>query len=183
DGPVARGGGETRAALAQVPRETEAATDRTPIAPPEPKDFAEMAQLFADRREPLLHAHLMNDVHPVDFQPGRVEFAPGPYAPANLAGRVAALLSEWTGRRWVVSLSRAPGAKTLNEQKAEAEHRSRAEVAADPTVRKLLDAFPGATIESIRELGPTIEDPEAADPGADHPSDLDRAPNDGDPYA
>jgi len=189
DAPVMRGGGEPRAALAEIPPAPEAAPPPPTAAPPEPKDFAEMAQLFADRREPLLYAHLVNDVHPVHFESGRVEFALGPYAPANLANRVSALLREWTGRPWVVSLSHETGAKTLSEQQADALLRRRAEVAADPTVRALLDAFPGATIEAVNELGPQTEDgaetDDDADPetGAAPASDPDRSPNDGDPYA
>jgi len=56
-------------------------------------------------------------------------------------------------------------------------------------VRALLDAFPGATIEAVNELGPQTEDgaetDDDADPetGAAPASDPDRSPNDGDPYA
>ncbi|MHA1114228.1 MAG: DNA polymerase III subunit gamma/tau, partial [Alphaproteobacteria bacterium] len=174
------GGAETRAALAEAPPAPDTAVlPEAEAALPPPESFAAMAQLFADRREPLLYAHLTNDVHPVHFEPGRIEFAPGPYAPTNLASRVGTLLAEWTGQRWVVSLSREPGAKTLNEQAADAEHRSLEEAAADPAISAVLDAFPGATIVEVRDLGPEMDEDVEMIENADGAAGLDAPPSDG----
>ena len=113
--------------------------------------FEEVVALFARHREAILHAHLMADVHLVRFEPGRIEFRPGARAPANLANRLGELLRRWTGRRWVVSVAKEGGAPTLRQQAEAREAKLRQEVAADPAVRALLDAFPGATIEAVRD--------------------------------
>ncbi|MFQ5845452.1 MAG: DNA polymerase III subunit gamma/tau, partial [Planctomycetota bacterium] len=118
-----------------------------------PASFADLVALFARHREAILHAHLVADVHPVRFEPGRIEFRPGPHAPANLANRMGELLHRWTGRRWVVSVSKAEGAPTLKQQGEAAEAAARRAAAADPLVRAVLEAFPGATIEAVRERG------------------------------
>jgi DNA polymerase-3 subunit gamma/tau len=134
-----------------------AAQSQPAAAPPEPQSFAEIVALVAERREAILQAHLQNSVHLVRFEPGRLELRPGEHAPRDLANRLGALLSEWTGRRWVVAISGEPGEPTLGEQAAAAKARERAEVAAHPLVQAALAAFPGAAIEAVRDLGGQIE--------------------------
>src|SRR3546814_1299268 len=67
---------------------------------PSPRSFTDMVALFAARREGILHAHLVRDVHVVRYEPGRLEFRPSPQAPRDLANRIGQKLGEWTGRRW-----------------------------------------------------------------------------------
>jgi DNA polymerase-3 subunit gamma/tau len=136
-----------------------AAAQSQPAAapPPEPQTFADIVALVAERREAILQAHLLNNVHLVRFEPGRLEIRPAEHAPRDLANRLGALLSEWTGRRWVVTISGEPGEPTLGEQAAAAKARERAEVAAHPLVQAAMAAFPGATIAAVRDLGGAIE--------------------------
>lgn len=138
-------------------REPEAET--AAVAAPDPKSFAEVVALCAERREALLHAHLVNSVHLVRFEPGRIELRPTGRAPANLANRLGASLSDWTGRRWVVSVSSEPGAPTLAEQAAAAAERERQAVLAHPLVEAVMRRFPGATVEAVRDLIPTVAGP------------------------
>jgi DNA polymerase-3 subunit gamma/tau len=80
-----------------------------------------------------------------------------------LAPRLSRLLAEWTGRPWLVSLSREAGLPTLREQGLERESQRKRDAAGHPLVQAILAAFPGATIEAVRDLGPTAEtDLEAA---------------------
>ena len=90
--------------------------DRTGRLAPNPESFVDIVTLLGERREAILQAHLRNNVHLVRFEPGRLEFRPDEHAPRNLANRLGALLSEWTGRRWVVAISGEPGEPTLTEQ-------------------------------------------------------------------
>ena len=60
-------------------------------------------------------------------------------------------LQDWSGRRWMVVLSRAEGAPSLREQ-AEAKRREREHgVAQHPLVRSVLERFPGAEIVAVRD--------------------------------
>ncbi len=126
---------------------------------PNPESFAAVVTLLGERREAILQAHLKNNVHLVRFEPGRLEIRPDEHAPRNLANRLGALLSDWTGRRWVVAISSEPGEPTLAEQEAAADRRERAEVTAHPLVQAVMAAFPGATIEAIRDLSAPVEPP------------------------
>jgi len=115
-----------------------------PDASPMPASFKAVAELARERREARMAKHLTHDVHLVSFEPGRIEFNPGEGAPRDLAGRLGALLQEWTGRRWIVMVSDRPGEATLHDQ-------LQASVMADPLVQAVLEAFPDARIGQVRE--------------------------------
>ena len=119
--------------------------------PPGPQSFEEVVALFADRREPLLHAHLMGNVHLVHFQVGHIEYRAGENAPGDLANQVSRKLGEWTGQNWLVSVSGEPGAATLREQADEVAAARRGAAINHPLVQAALETFPGATVEAVRE--------------------------------
>jgi DNA polymerase-3 subunit gamma/tau len=116
---------------------------------PMPQGFVEMVALFEHKREGVLHANLCRNVRLVRFEPGKVELNPDARAPRNLANRVGQLLGEWTGERWVVSISGEPGEPTLAEQADAATNRDREEAARHPLVRAARKAFPDARITRV----------------------------------
>jgi DNA polymerase-3 subunit gamma/tau len=130
---------------------------------PQPDSFAAVAQLFADQREAILHAHIRNNLHLVRFDSGRIEVRPTEHAPPNLTNKMGELLTKWTGRRWVVSVSREEGAQTLSQAAAHEAERILTEAAAHPLVKAALETFPGAAIEAVRDLGPAEARPEGTD--------------------
>lgn len=124
----------------------------SPVELAAPRSFDDIVALFRAKREGILLTHLLSDVHLVHFEPGRIEFRPSERAPGNLANRIAACLNEWTGKRWLVSLSNAAGEATLKEQQAAAIAERKARAAEHPLVQAVLKAFPGASIEEVRDL-------------------------------
>jgi DNA polymerase-3 subunit gamma/tau len=137
------------------------AADPAPLIGPEAVVAADMAgilrryedviALFDEKREGIMTAHLRQDVHLVGFSQHRIEFRPGPNAPRDLANRMGRMLSDWTGERWIVSVSDAPGAPTLAEQSAAAKAERLAEAERDPLVRAVKETFPGARIRGITD--------------------------------
>jgi DNA polymerase-3 subunit gamma/tau len=117
-----------------------------------PASFADVVALFAEKREAVLAASLSSAVHLVHFETGRIDIRPTALAPADLATRVSRLLQEWTGRPWLVGLSRETGESTLREQALEREMKKKQAAAGHPLVQAVLAAFPGATIEAVRDL-------------------------------
>jgi DNA polymerase-3 subunit gamma/tau len=158
-------GGAAVALAAPAPPPAPAA----PPAAPMPTAWREIVAL-ASGEAPLLHAHLLHDVNPVRVAARHVEIRVRPQAPRDLAAQLGALLEAKTGARWTVALSNAPGAATLAEQSAAAEQDRRAAAAAHPMVQAILAAFPGATLEAVRDesldaygLGPSAPEPELPD--------------------
>jgi DNA polymerase-3 subunit gamma/tau len=136
---------------------------------PQPQSFGDVVSLFHARREAILAAHLQNDVHLVQFEVGRIDFRPGERAPSNLPNRVAACLAEWTGKRWLVSVSAQVGEKTLKEQAADLAQAQREEAARHPLIQAVLAAFPGATIDEVRNLAPAPAPEATNSPAGDLP--------------
>ena len=64
------------------------------------------------------------------------------------------MLGKWTGERWVVTAVEESGAPTLGEQEETAANDHRAAVARHPLVARVLEEFPGAKIEEVRDLTP-----------------------------
>jgi DNA polymerase-3 subunit gamma/tau len=135
---------------------------------PQPQSFLEVVELFDRHREAMLRAHLYAHVHLVHFEPGRIEFRPGLGAPRDLSNRLGQLLTQWTGARWIVSVSGEEGEPSLHERAEAREASLRNEAARHPLVRKVLETFPGARIEAVRALeAAPVEAAEEPDEGDD----------------
>ncbi|MFC7473473.1 DNA polymerase III subunit gamma/tau [Dankookia sp. GCM10030260] len=117
-----------------------------------PASWREVVAL-ASGQKPMLHAHLVHSVHPVRVAPGRLEIRVLPAAPRDLAAQLTELLSDATGSRWTVALSNAEGEPTLASQGRAAEAGRRAVAQSHPLVQAVLAAFPGASIEAVRDAG------------------------------
>lgn len=127
-----------------------------------PVNFAAVVALAKDMREGILAGELVNDVHLVSFEMGRIELRLNPGAPHDLPGRLTEKLKQWTGQRWVVSLSKLPGEPTLAEQEQAEDTARRAHAQAHPLVQAVLIAFPGAVLDDVREVAPPVVEADAA---------------------
>ncbi len=162
-GGVAAGDGAASAALAEAP---EAAVDVNEAAPESgPESFEAVIALFAEKREAILHTSLMNDVHLVRFEPGRIELRTGAGAPADLAPSMSRLLGRWTGAPWLVTISSEAGAPTMRAQHEAAARERQGEAVDHPLVQAALAAFPGATVAAVhqRATPPAVESDPATD--------------------
>ena len=134
-----------------LPAAPPAGPPKDPALDPLPQSFEEVLALFEKHGEVITRAQLRSQAHLVLFEPPRIEFRPAETAPRDLASRLGQRLQEWTGTRWMVAISQAEGAPTLEQQAAARDSEMRSEVARHPMVRAVLDAFPGATIAAVRE--------------------------------
>jgi DNA polymerase-3 subunit gamma/tau len=99
----------------------------------------------------MLHAHLLHSVHLVRFAPPVIELRPQSEAPKNLSSQLAALLTEITGNRWTIAVSREAGEATIAEQGNAADTARKTAAADHPLVRAILAAFPGARIDTVHD--------------------------------
>jgi DNA polymerase-3 subunit gamma/tau len=171
---------QTQQQIAPQPTQQMAPSPAPRTAPqaalPQPQSFGDVVALFHAKREAILAAHLQSDVHLVQFEVGQIDFRPGERAPSNLPNRVAACLADWTGKRWLVSVSAQTGEKTLKEQAADLAREQREEAAQHPLIQAVLKAFPGATIDEVRNLAPepaaeATNSPQGDLPVADEPTE------------
>jgi len=120
---------------------------------PDPQTFDAVVTLTEKIGEMILHANLISNVHLVAFQPGKIEYRPAEHALPDLAQRLTKLLNDHTSRRWVVTVSRDAGQPTLKQQEDAEIAAEKAEAARDPLVQAVLEAFPGAEIASVKDVG------------------------------
>ncbi len=95
-----------------------------------------------------------NCVRLVSIKPGRLEINLTETAPKTLLTDLSQKLGDWTGMRWMVTLSREEGSKTLNEVETAKREGLLSDARADPDVAAILSKFPGAKIINVRIATP-----------------------------
>lgn len=112
--------------------------------------FQEAVALFGQKKEGMLEASIATYVHLVKFEQGHLAIRLKENAPQNLVGQMSDRLSLWTGRPWIVSLSREQGEPTLSEMKRTEKANIEAEVRASVMVAEALNVFTGAKVIDIK---------------------------------
>ncbi len=173
-------GGPTGGSVRAMAGGAAAAADPAPTQAPAPQlaSFRDVVALASERREAMLHAHLVHSVHLVRFAPPVIELRPQPDAPRDLASKLAALLTDATGTRWTIALSAAQGTPTLADQGSAADAARRSAAADHPLVRAIMEAFPGARIDQVHDAtadayGLPIQPPQEMPTTEDAPPDVD----------
>ena len=189
--PPGSGGGQGRPqsgggqALAQNPTASPAPSPQAETAPNAEmrvfKDLNAVAALAAELREGILQAFIENQIRIVRFEPGHIEFNAGADAARENVQRLRAFLEEHSGVSWSVALSRAEGAPTIAEKRAGENAKAVANAADHPLVKAVLETFPGAAVEAVRQVAkPTLpvgiaenDDVGSIDPAYEVPEDPD----------
>lgn len=124
--------------------------------PPDPRSFADVLALVGQKRDAKLKIHLEDHVSLVKFDAaaGSIDLFLLPGAPPEIANELREKLNAWTGKRWVVVLSKAAGAPAVGVVRREKEAAEREALMSHPAVRALLEAFPDAKISEVRKLIP-----------------------------
>ena len=115
--------------------------------------FADVIALVGEKRDARLKIHLEDNVSLVKFDAsGAIDIFLLPAAPKELANDLREKLNRWTGRSWIVVLSKAAGETPVGEVNRARKAAELAELRAHPAVAAVLEAFPGAEISEIRPL-------------------------------
>ncbi|HEV7439169.1 MAG TPA: DNA polymerase III subunit gamma/tau, partial [Methylobacterium sp.] len=125
--------------------------------------FEDVVALADERRDIGLKTALERDVHLVRFEEGRIEFRLAEGGRPSIANDLARALDAWTGRRWIVALSKDEGAPTLESRARAATETRHQNAAAHPLVREVLSRFPGAQIIDVRDKAPEAGDSAGAE--------------------
>jgi DNA polymerase-3 subunit gamma/tau len=127
--------------------------------------LADIATLADANRDLQFKVLLKRHVRPVRIQPGKIEVSLTEDAPRALLNDMSARLKDWTGRNWIVSLSREEGGPTLGEIEEERRETAISDARSDPAVAAILANFPGAKIIDVR-ISDAAEGGEIEDDGA-----------------
>ena len=142
---------------------------QTPSPSPAPRNgprlanLADVAALAAEKRDIRLKMAVERQLRPVGFQPGRIDVSLTPDAHFDLPTELSRKLSDWTGDRWIVAVSRDQGGTTLAEEREARRTQLVSDARADPLVAAVLKRFPGAEIVDVRVRATEGEAPVDAD--------------------
>ena len=118
-----------------------------------PGDFESLVKSVEQSGKHLLAQQLHDQVGLVRYAPPELVVKPMRPLGADWTRDLANALKLATGATWQVSLSDEVGEPTLLDREKMAEERVRADVLADPNVRAVMDAVPGAELESFSRGG------------------------------
>lgn len=133
----------------------------------------DVVALASQNRDIGLKIALERDIRPVRFESGRIEFSLAEGASRTLAQDLSRRLKEWTGQTWMVAVVNEEGGATLREQVAAAKDQRENDAAAHPSVKAVLERFPGARIVDVRDPRAL----EAAEKAAAQPSEDEYLPD------
>jgi DNA polymerase III subunit gamma/tau len=112
--------------------------------------FEGLIALAVQKRDLSVKAALERDLRLVRCEDGRLDVALEPSAAKTLVNDLANKFTRWTGRRWVVVVSREPAQPTVKAQLDARQAELKTGVRADPLVQAVMARFPGAEIVDVR---------------------------------
>tara|TARA_R110002020_G_scaffold285595_1_gene501110 strand:- start:18203 stop:20044 length:1842 start_codon:yes stop_codon:yes gene_type:complete len=110
----------------------------------------DMVALAEKYRDIAMKVQIRTNVRLVRLEPGRLEISLTPDASPSLPGELVKKLTDWTGAKWSVALSREEGAPTLSERETAKRDALVSDARQDPDVAAILAKFPGARITDVR---------------------------------
>ena len=119
--------------------------------------FADIVATAVSRRDIKLKIDLERHARPIRIEPGVVELALEPGAPTGLPGALSQALEAWTGRRWMVLVASAGGAKPLAQQAHDRREGLLRLARQDPAVQQVMARFPDAEILEVKEASAAAE--------------------------
>jgi DNA polymerase-3 subunit gamma/tau len=171
-GPVGRGNGGPASAISNTTFATgpggaqtmrlvettpapEAFVAARPVAEPSQpavsvKSLADILALAETHRDMTFKVLLKRCVRPVRLDADRLDVNLTPDAPKTLLNDLTVKLRKWTGRNWLVSLSKEEGGQTLAEMESAKRENAFLDARSDPAVAAILERFPGAKIIDVR---------------------------------
>ncbi|MBI3703848.1 MAG: DNA polymerase III subunit gamma/tau [Rhizobiales bacterium] len=153
--------GSPRSSAAVSPRPADDPVAEAPQAPTlSIGSFAELVALAADKRDINMKMALERDVRLVRCEDGQLEIAMEASAPKTLVHDLQRKLTAWTGKRWIVVVSKEAGAPTMRAQMDARQAEIERGVESDPLVQAVLSRFPGAKIVGVTQNAPDTNEDE-----------------------
>jgi len=155
-----RGSPRSSAAVSPRPADDPVAQLDEPAAAPTLSvgSFEELIALAAEKRDITVKMALERDVRLVRCEDGQLEIAIEPSAPKTLVHDLQRKLTGWTGKRWIVVVSKEQGAPTMRAQAEAQQAEIERDVQSDPLVQAVLNRFPGAKIVGVTQNAPDAVD-------------------------
>ena len=111
-----------------------------------PQSFEALVELFHEKRELLLAAHLTHDVRATNYRIGEINMNMDMTRLGQLPAQLRAALKKYTGIDWTINITSDVAGRTIADNQKEALLRSLNEAKEDPFLNNFLKVFPNSTI-------------------------------------
>lgn len=113
------------------------------------QSFDDIVQLCRKKQEMRLYHHLREDAHLVSYHPGKLVLRLKDVVPEQFVSMLRQKLREWTEQPWQVDVSKESGSETLKSQADQVVEAKKEQAAETPSVKSVLEAFPGAEVTAV----------------------------------
>mgnify|MGYP001410459249 CR=1 FL=1 len=115
------------------------------------KKFQDLIDIATKEKEVELKYDLERNVKLVSFSKGKIDISFNEKLNKRFIKILTEKLLNWTGERWIISLSKNEGAKTLYEKKLEDDSVNLLKEQKNELVKKVLTTFPDAKLVSVKK--------------------------------
>ena len=115
------------------------------------KNFEDLIYIASEKKEVELKYDLERNVNLVSFSKGKIDISFNEKLNKNFIKNLTEKLLSWTGERWIISLNKESGEKTIYEKNLEKKIISIKEEIDGDLAKKLTSAFPDAQLIDIKD--------------------------------
>ena len=120
--------------------------------------FEELISLVEKNKEIELKFDLERNVRLVKFSEGKIDIEFNEKLSKNFIKNLTSRLLEWTGNRWIITLSKSKGDQTIYEKKNEVKKMLFEDAKKTEIYKKVMELFPNAELTNVKEAGKKEED-------------------------
>jgi len=115
------------------------------------KTFEDLVQIVTNEKEVELKYDLERNVNLVNFTSGKMNISFNEKLNKGFIKILTDRLLKWTGERWIITLSKDQGEKTLYEKNLNAKKKKLEKEMNSDLVKDFISVFPGAKLTSVTE--------------------------------
>ena len=113
------------------------------------KSFSDLVMTAEKNKEIQLKYDLERNVKLIKFEDGKIDINFNENLNKNFIKKLSQCLYEWTGKRWIITLSRDQNLKTFYEQKIEKKQKLISEEKNSKVFKEISEAFPDANLIDV----------------------------------
>ena len=113
--------------------------------------FSDLIGLAEKNKEMELKYDLERNVKLVRFENGKIDINFNENLNKNFIKRLSQSLYEWTGKRWIISLSKEENSKTFHQKKIDDGEKVLADEKNSKTFKEILQSFPDADLIEVKK--------------------------------
>ena len=113
--------------------------------------FQDLIDLANKQKEIELKFDLERNVRLVKFEQGKIDISFNENLSKDFIKNISFKLNEWTGKRWIISLSKDEGETTVFDKKNKIKSELLEEMKQSETYKKIIEIFPDAELINVKE--------------------------------